>query len=220
MVVLSGGSRTHDTSAVDASEIVQRVSAQAAQIAVGHGVLVTESSGGGQAMQEWAYTNPRTHVRYDYIKSYDGHGKYLNGYWNRGRPIGHGKVHNIALEIHPIQKTYGTQSATSKAQSSSEVGVQSTARQIIKELKAGRITVGGAAKLQGHTALRLRLAASAGPGIRVLYVDADTYRPIEEVIHLTPKGHTVTDRLSLLPATPENIALAAAKPDLSGYRHD
>jgi hypothetical protein len=134
--------------------------------------------------------------------------------------VGHGRVRNVALEIHPLQKTYGVQSATSPARTSNTVGVQSTARQIVRSLSDGRVRLDGEATLRGRKVRRLTLAGARLPGVRALYVDATTYRPVEEVIHLKPHGHPLTDRIFLLPATPGNIARAMQRPDLTGYRHD
>lgn len=220
VAVFSGSLRTGGVSVADAKVIAKRVSAQATRVGVSGGVLETLSAGAGQRMQEWTYTNPRTGVEYDHTKYADAGGKYVYGYWNRASPLGHGRVKDLTLQIDPLRKTYQVQSGTSRAQPSGDVGVQSTARQIVHDLKHGPVSLGGRATLQGQKVLRLKMAASQGPGVRVLYVDAKTYRPVEEVIHLEPHGQAVIDRLRLLPATPGNIARAADKPDLPGYRHD
>jgi hypothetical protein len=221
-VVLSGGGgvRTGNTTGIDASAVVRRVSDQATRLAAGGGVLETATAGDGQRSREWVYTDPHSGVRYDRAKYFNAHGTYNYGYWNRGRHVGHGRVRNVALELHPLQKTYGVQSGTSSARTSSTVGVPSTARDIVKALRRGRVRLDGETTLAGRRVRRLALAGSQGRGQRTLYVDAATYRPVEEVIHLKPRGHPITDRIFLLPATPANIALARDRPDLDGYRHD
>lgn len=57
-------------------------------------------------------------------------------------------------------------------------------------------------------------------GSSTLYVDADTYKPIEQVVvYRYDHGRTViTDRISLRPATAANVARAAARPNLTGYK--
>jgi hypothetical protein len=222
IALVSGGGRSarHRPSLLDVSVVVRKTSARVKELGASDGVLHVAATSNQQRtplMSEWIYTDPQTGIRYDHERNFNSRGRYNYGYWDREWRLGRGRVKNTALEIEPLLRSYGVQTGTSHVRVSTQPGAQDSAHQIAEVLDRGHVTLGGQTRVQGQRALRLRLRNASGTS--TLYVNADTYEPIEQVtIHRYHHGREViTDHIYLRPATAANIARAADRPDLKGY---
>jgi hypothetical protein len=220
VAVLATG-RGHVQRAVGLPEVVRDVSAQVAQISRSGGVLETISTSADPRiprMIEWAYTDLRNGITYDVMRYTNRRGKLTYEYWNRARQRSDGRIENAALEILPNSRTWTIERGVTHTPAASP-GIQSTARQIALALAHDKVSLQGRGTVHGRTVLKLQLHYHIKGGRYELYVDAHTYRPIEQVVRTTSRGRTVTSRIYLRAATPANIAQASRRPTIpSGFK--
>jgi hypothetical protein len=94
----------------------------------------------------------------------------------------------------------------------------STPSQVQQALQSGHVAQLGSATINGTHAIALSVAVPSNPPqTTILYVDAQSYRPLRLVRQVNGGGHVLLVQ-NWVPATPANIGMAKNQAIPSGYR--
>jgi hypothetical protein len=143
-------------------------------------------------------------------------------------PNGSGKTDDAQTVVNPSARTYNRttyRNVPGPNAGGATLGVTSSATEVQQALQTGQVSQSGTTTLDGRTVLVLTVRLSSGGGLRqsmILYVDPDTYQPLQDAVLqiLTlpgthDRGNLTTDDWE--PVTQANIAAIEDASVPAGY---